>query len=76
MKLASQCKAQVQFLAEWQMMRLTYMYQGSEFGHWIVQGGKDTFAFRQAPMWELLESEVHSPSTSVRQWKTCSTRGH
>ena len=46
-------------------MRLTYLYQGSEFGHWMVQGDKGAFALRhpslgQAPMRELLSSEVHS----------------
>jgi hypothetical protein len=49
---------------EWQPVQLSYLYKGSEFGHWKVYGGQDTFAFRhpslaQADVQDLLESEAH-----------------
>ena len=51
-------------LDEWQAIQLSYMFKGSEFGHWKASGGKDAFAFRhpsleQAAVWQLLESEAH-----------------
>ena len=49
---------------EWQSVQLSYLYKGSEFGHWKVTGGLDVFAFRhpslaQTDVRELLESEAH-----------------
>jgi hypothetical protein len=38
-----------------QPIRLSYLFKGSQFGHWKVTGGYDTFAFRR----QLLESEAH-----------------
>ena len=48
----------------WQPIRLSYLFKGSEFGHWKVTGGYDTFAFRhpslgEADVRQLLESEAH-----------------
>ena len=47
-----------------QPIRLSYLFKGSEFGHWKVTGGYDTFAFRHpslggADVRQLLESEAH-----------------
>ena len=49
---------------EWQPIQLSYLFQGSEFGHWKVTGGYDAFAFRhpslaQTNVRQLLESEAH-----------------
>ena len=49
---------------EWQPIHLSYLYQGSEFGHWKVTGGHDAFAFRhpslaQTDVRQLLDSEAH-----------------
>ena len=54
---------------EWQAIQLSYMFKGSEFGHWKASGGKDAFAFRhpsleQAAVWQLLESEAHHHKVS------------
>ena len=51
-------------LEEWQAIHLSFMFKGSEFGHWKVSGGQDAFAFRhpsleQAAVWQLLEGEAH-----------------
>ena len=48
----------------WQPILFSYLFKGSEFGHWKVTGGYDTFAFRhpslgQADVRQLLESEAH-----------------
>ena len=48
----------------WQPIQLSYLFKGSEFGHWKVTGGYDTFAFRHpslggADVRQLLESEAH-----------------
>ena len=48
----------------WQPVLFSYLFKGSEFGHWKVTGGYDTFAFRhpslgQADVRQLLESEAH-----------------
>ena len=49
---------------EWQPIHMSYLYQGSEFGHWKVSGGPDAFAFRhpslaQTDVRQLLDSEAH-----------------
>ena len=49
---------------EWQPIYMSYLYQGSEFGHWKVTGGQDAFAFRhpslaQTDERQLLDSEAH-----------------
>ena len=49
---------------EWQPIQLSYLFQGSEFGHWKVTGGYDAFAFRHPSLAhtdvrQLLESEAH-----------------
>ena len=52
-----------------QEIRLTYLYKGSEFGHWRVTAGWDAFAFRhpslgQADVRRLLDSEAHHHKVS------------
>ena len=49
---------------EWQPIHMSYLYQGSEFGHWKVSGGPDAFAFghpslAQTDVRQLLDSEAH-----------------
>ena len=49
---------------EWQPIQLSYLFQGSEFGHWKVTGEYDAFAFRHPSLAhtdvrQLLESEAH-----------------
>ena len=49
---------------EWQPIHLSYLYQGSEFGHWKVTRGHDACAFRhpslaQTDVRQLLDSEAH-----------------
>jgi len=49
---------------EWKPIYLSYLYQGSEFGHWKVTGGHDAFAFRhpslaQTDVCQLLDSEAY-----------------
>ena len=49
---------------EWHPIQLSYLFEGSEFGHWKVTGGYDAFAFRhpslaQTDVCQLLESEAH-----------------
>ena len=49
---------------EWHPIQLSYLFEGSEFGHWKVRGGYDAFAFRhpslaQTDVCQLLESEAH-----------------
>jgi hypothetical protein len=52
-----------------QQLYLEFQYKGSEFGHWKVQGGRDTFAFRhpslaQTDVYQLLESDAHHHKVS------------
>ena len=52
-----------------QEIRLTYLYKGSEFGHWRVTAGWDAFAFRhpslgQTDVRRLLDSEAHHHKVS------------
>ena len=47
-----------------QAIEFHYQFKGSEFGHWKIRGGKDTFAFRhpslgQIDVQKLLESDAH-----------------
>ena len=47
-----------------QAIEFHYQFKGSEFGHWKIRGGKDTFAFRhpslgQMDVQKLLESDAH-----------------
>ena len=54
---------------EWQQIDLSYLYKGSEFGHWKVSGGQDAFAFRhpslaQMEVRQLLASEAHHHKVS------------
>ena len=49
---------------EWQPIYMSYLYQGSEFGHWKVIEEQDAFAFRhpslaQTDKRQLLDSEAH-----------------
>ena len=48
----------------WQPIQFSYLFKGSEFGHWKVIGGHDAFAFRypslaQTEVRQLLDSEAH-----------------
>jgi hypothetical protein len=48
----------------WQPIQFTYLFKGSEFGHWRITGGYDAFAFRHPSLAQtdvrlLLESEAH-----------------
>ena len=48
---------------------LTYLYKGSEFGHWRVTAGWDAFAFRhpslgQTDVRRSLDSEAHHHEVS------------
>jgi hypothetical protein len=56
-------------LEEWQSIQLSYLFKGSEFGHWKASGGKDAFAFRhpsldQTDVRQLLDSEAHHHKVS------------
>ena len=49
---------------EWQPIQFSYLFKGSEFGHWKVIGGHDAFAFRypslaQTEVRQFLDSEAH-----------------
>jgi hypothetical protein len=48
----------------WQPIQFSYLFKGSEFGHWKVIGGHDAFAFRhpslaQTDVRQLLDSDAH-----------------
>ena len=53
----------------WQPITFEFLFKGSEFGHWKVKGGQDTFAFRhpslgKTEVFSLLASDAHHHKVS------------